>query len=377
MASGERRSGTAAGARRRTRRDVLRLAGGGALWLASAMAVGPVQLARAQSTVSPDWEQTSLSLPVTALHTPVSGGFFAASPDAAYRSDNGGDSWSQVGLPAGASLVAVDPRNHDILYANNADGLHKSVDGGASWEPLPLKGAITVAASPADSNQIYATSGSGGTPRHTYNSQDGGASWHSNEPPLRGPVASFFCPNVLLLAHGTNPGRALRARGCVQTDIESLQLSETMDGGESWTPLADVKTPRFIVGWRGADMSRLYLGREHHIYVGPGRQTRYLGAVVERSNDDGHSWERILASMQDDVLGPEGPNITGLTYDPAHPDIVYAALGTGVKMSGDGGATWSDVGRQALPKVSDLALGVDARNLYAATEAGVRRLRLA
>ena len=33
----------------------------------------------------------------------------------------------------------------------------------------------------------------------------------------------------------------------------------------------------------------------------------------------------------------------------------------------DGGATWSDLGRQDIGAVSDLALGVDGRNLYAAT----------
>ena len=39
-------------------------------------------------------------------------------------------------------------------------------------------------------------------------------------------------------------------------------------------------------------------------------------------------------------------------------------------------ATWSDLGRQDIGAVSDLALGVDGRNLYAATDQGLWRLPL-
>ena len=112
-----------------------------------------------------------------------------------------------------------------------------AIDGGASWEPLELKGIIALVVSPADQNQLYANTGVSPAGRHTMASQDGGSTWHTNEDPLGGPVASFYCPNSVLLAHGADPGRALRARGCVQTDIESIRFSETTDRGATWTDL--------------------------------------------------------------------------------------------------------------------------------------------
>ena len=66
-----------------------------------------------------------------------------------------------------------------------------------------------------------------------------------------------------------------------------------------------------------------------------------------------------------------------LAVDPTDPDRVYAGLtGTGVKVSTDGGITWADLGRQDLPVIHDLVLGVDGRNLYCATDGGVYRLPL-
>jgi hypothetical protein len=84
--------------------------------------------------------------------------------------------------------------------------------------------------------------------------------------------------------------------------------------------------------------------------------------------------------------------ISRLTYDPQHPDNVFAvferyepssvpsqepkAAGFTVRVSHDGGATWTDLGADGLPKVNDLAVGVDGRYLFAATGQGVYRLSL-
>ena len=69
--------------------------------------------------------------------------------------------------------------------------------------------------------------------------------------------------------------------------------------------------------------------------------------------------------------------IGGLVADPALPDRVWVAIGgRGVPRSDDGGATWTELGAPGPGAVNDLALGIDARNLYAATEQGVWRLAL-
>jgi hypothetical protein len=45
-------------------------------------------------------------------------------------------------------------------------------------------------------------------------------------------------------------------------------------------------------------------------------------------------------------------------------------------MSRDAGATWSELGARALPKVTGLAVGIDGRYLFARTRSGVYRLAL-
>ena len=107
-----------------------------------------------------------------------------------------------------------------------------------------------------------------------------------------------------------------------------------------------------------------------------------------RTDDDGASWTSILTYRGGGSPGfagpdndPTAPNVTlgGLAYDPSNPDRVYIGLtgdGSGVLTTPDGGATWCTLGQQPIGPVRDLALGIDGRNLYAATDDGVWRFEL-
>src|SRR5207253_2081045 len=62
-----------------------------------------------------------------------------------YRSDDGGESWSLTGTDSRIhsrawyfSEIAVDPRNHDVVYAPNV-ALYRSIDGGRTF--VAIKGA--------------------------------------------------------------------------------------------------------------------------------------------------------------------------------------------------------------------------------------------
>jgi photosystem II stability/assembly factor-like uncharacterized protein len=117
-----------------------------------------------------------------------------------YRSTDGGTSWKRVlfvGETAGASDVAMDPTNPDVLYAAFWDhqrfpweirafgplgGIHKSTDGGETWQKLTnglptTMGKVSVATS-ADPRRVYAliasqTAAAAGL----YRSDDAGATW--------------------------------------------------------------------------------------------------------------------------------------------------------------------------------------------------------
>ena len=116
-----------------------------------------------------------------------------------------------------------------------------------------------------------------------------------------------------------------------------------------------------------------------------------------RSDDDGASWDEVLAYRGGGTPGfappgedPKAPNVQlgGLAYDPAQPDQVYVGrqvfhgyfeppAGGAVAASRDGGQTWFDLGRQDIGAVRDLALSVEGGLLFAATDQGLWRLHLA
>ena len=118
-----------------------------------------------------------------------------------YRSKDGGQTWEQVlfrSEKAGAIDLSMDPHNPRILYASiweaqrypyklnsggPGSGIFKSTDGGDNWteitrnEGLPtgVLGKIGIAASPAQSDRVYAiVEAEDGA---LFRSDDGGSTW--------------------------------------------------------------------------------------------------------------------------------------------------------------------------------------------------------
>jgi photosystem II stability/assembly factor-like uncharacterized protein len=118
-----------------------------------------------------------------------------------FRSTDGGATWKRILFRddhAGAVDLSMDPNHPQVLFASLWDshrtpwtlssggpssGLFKSVNGGDTWTeitrnpgmPKGIIGKITVAASPADSNRVYALveADDGGL----FQSNDAGATW--------------------------------------------------------------------------------------------------------------------------------------------------------------------------------------------------------
>ncbi|HEY8602080.1 MAG TPA: glycosyl hydrolase, partial [Thermomicrobiales bacterium] len=118
-----------------------------------------------------------------------------------YRSRDGGKTWEQIlqrGERAGAIDLTLDPRNPRILYVafweaqryphalvsgGPGTGIFKSTDGGDTWVeltnnpglPKGIKGKIGLAASPAQSDRVWAlVEAEDGA---LFRSDDGGAHW--------------------------------------------------------------------------------------------------------------------------------------------------------------------------------------------------------
>ena len=88
-----------------------------------------------------------------------------------YRSLDGGDTWSFVGLEDAGQIgdLAVHPRDPDLVYVaalghpfgrNETRGVYRSTDGGETWEnvlfPNDSTGAVDLSMNPRNPREIYA-----------------------------------------------------------------------------------------------------------------------------------------------------------------------------------------------------------------------------
>jgi len=364
-----------------------------ALGLALSSAVG----ASSGVDTGTDWEDTPLTSPTQHLWTPASGALLASTSDGLMRSDDAGESWYPVAQ--GHKVVYVDPSNQDTLYAASpSDILQRSTDSGATWTSLmagsPFTGKVldAVAASRVDPNLLYAGLKLPGISDEywLYRSQDAGRTWSE----------SFHAQNSLcgwgtelLLPHPSDPRRLIFAGGChAGRDFFEI-VRQSTDQGQTLTDwyavreiTADAATgfPKALIGGQGALPQRWYLALN--------RDPRFGGSVVVRSDDDGASWDTVLdyvggGTFQQD---PSAFSVTiaGIAYDPDSPDTVYVArnsafagspstlVTSGVTVSTDAGQSWNDLGTQQMGELADLALGIDGRWLFAASDRGVARLAL-
>jgi photosystem II stability/assembly factor-like uncharacterized protein len=366
------------------------------LLLASTVAVGRAQAPAQVASAPPDWERTDLTAPSLRLFPLVDGALLTQAADALLRSDDAGLTWRVVPLGPATSLLAVDPSDPTTLYAAGPDGVYKTTDDAVTWEQSLAYGpevggrALALAASPADPSLLYL--GVAGAPDVSsfrfFRSRDGGATWQQ----LEERHFSLCTWTVRILqAHPTDARRVVRAADCIAGRNFGETLAQSIDMGETWTPLFNPEPfqspflgyPAQLVGGRGLAPRRFYLAVN--------RDRRLGGSSLVRS-DDGATWSAGLAYPGGVVTPGESPNVPdvqlgGLAYAPGQPDHVYVgrqvfpsyfapASGGAVIASLDGGKTWHDLGRQDIGAVTDLVLGGDGGWLFAATDQGLWRLRV-
>lgn len=323
-----------------------------------------------------DWQPTGLTDQTTALYAPSSGAFFARTTTALMRSDDGGAQWHPVTLPSeltykafDRSVVAVDPNDHTHL----AVGSWASRDDGATWSQLDGLSShpdtnVWPVLSGADPNLLYlGLSGDlgDGNKIRLRRSRDGGATWEtgltlnfSDFRPGAGVVITLFA------AHPSDPNVAFQSIVGIRGSGNQGILRRSDDQGKNWKEVLyqDVHMPVQIVGGQGATPGRFYVAMS----------SEEQPSTVHKSDDGGITWNETAALSEK----PAHEEIHGLAYDPIAPDRVWVAPIKGsILVSDDGGKSWTGIS-PADWEVSDLALGVDGANLYAATRRGVMRLTL-
>jgi photosystem II stability/assembly factor-like uncharacterized protein len=257
------------------------------------------------------WEPLQAGLPdrvkVYAIVEGDGGSLFVGAHQGVYRSDDGGENWTDMHVPADGrpiySLLSHPDAPGTIYAGSDPVAIFKSKDGGLSWRRLAAiqpKGAITgcfpvrvlkMAIDPSDTEHIYAALEVGGVIR----SLDGGESWEdisagllelSQEPHLRNCILSDNLTEGMMDLHALTVSAEQPGTVWVANRM-GLFVSE--DRGDHWS--------EFGIG----RFSDLQYGRD--LMVSPHNPKVFVAALsdssrgiagsVYRSDDTGENWQRI------------------------------------------------------------------------------------
>lgn len=280
---------------------LLRRPGATALLVASLV----VGIARAAEGSGP-----STGAIVALAFEPAGHSLLKASAHELYRSNNDGQDWQPISLPAAVrrgsiASVAVSARTPAILYVGgHGFGVLRSTDGGRSWratnDGLPAHDVATLTAHADQPRTLYAY-----LPRHgIYRSEDAGDHWRLMDAGSR--------QTIVKLVHSDMPGSmqtgwlfAATARG----------VNRSMDCLCGWHDAGALRRPVSAVAYDPQAPSQVYAVSADEFFV---------------SAEGGEKWTRATSP---------GSPVTGLVV--AGNGIVYAAVGEGELLrSVDHGKTW-------------------------------------
>ena len=299
------------------------------------------------------------------------GGRHVGFGDGIYRSDNGGTTWTNMGLGESQhiSTILVHPDDSDVVWAavqgplwtpGGERGLYKTSDGGKSWRNVLSAGEWTgvtdVVLDPTNPDIIYAATWQhhrtvaaymgGGPESGIHKSMDGGETWQQLSTGL--PTGNM---GKIGLAISHQDSDVIYA--AIELDRREGGVWRSDDGGASWSKGADA-----VGGGTGPHYYQEIFTSPHHfdwLYL--------VGPTVQKSTDGGKTFSYM-----------EHPNQHGdmhaIVFDPADPDYIMMGTDGGVYESFDLGATWRYMENLPLTQYYKLALD-DAEpfyNIYGGTQ---------
>lgn len=251
----------------------------------------------------------------------------------------GAQSWTGVGPPGGElDFVVVAPSNPTVVYvASRFGGVFRSTDGGQNFDPtlegLPTAQVQCLAVAPADPRTIYAGAASG-----AFKSTDSGDTWTA----LGGGFPAGIVNSMLI--DPANPSTVYAAgTGGI--------LVKSIDAGATWNAIGGSTMPGTsprVLAIAAGSSGTLFLGT--------------LAGGFFRSTDGGSTW-----TAENDGFLSLGPQILAIATDPTNASVVYAAVGSDIYMSTQGGGNWQlfDYSGGFLTTIASIAVDADGVALAA------------
>jgi photosystem II stability/assembly factor-like uncharacterized protein len=309
----------------------------------SALGIGDIALAPSNSDII--WLGSGESLKKPRNFTMPGTGVF--------RSDDGGRTWRNTGLPDSYHIgeVAVHPKNPDIVFAavqghfwstNENRGLYRTVDGGKTWEHVlyvnERTGANDVVIAPTDPDVIYVSMwennpGISGKESGVYRSSDGGKTWNRLGGGLPdGPQTG----RIGLAVSWSNPDKVYAlVDNLNKTNRLYAEVYRTLDGGRTWKRTHEDELHIFSrIGWYFTDC-----------YVNPRDDDEIfgLGVRVAHSTDGG----KTFGLLGGDVFHffPNQAEVLHLDHcemwiHPENPENLMLGNDGGFYVSYDKGKSW-------------------------------------
>ncbi|HUJ32885.1 MAG TPA: hypothetical protein VLY23_16500 [Candidatus Acidoferrum sp.] len=309
--------------------------------------------------------------------------YVGAASGGVWKSMNGGTTFKPVfdkQTAQSIGAIAVDPSALKTIWVGTGeawtrnsvsigDGIYKSTDGGDSWTNMGLKDSERIAKiliDPKDGNTVYACVPgklwSDSDDRGVYKTTDGGKTWDKI---LKGANASTGCSMMSMSSQDSKTifagmwdfrrkGWTFRSGGENATAPSGSGLFVTTDGGSTWNDLDE----RSAKGLPPKPWGRIA------VTMAPSNP-KVVYALIEspdsalfRSDDGGKTWDRRDASQ---MMVWRPFYFANLIVDPKDENKVYKPDG-GLILSTDGGRSFSGISGGAHGDFHDVWIDPDNTN---------------
>src|SRR5213593_4249589 len=293
--------------------------------------------------------------------------YVSAASGGVWKSVNGGTTFKPVfdkQAVQSIGAVTIDPKNPKVIWvgsgeawtrnsASIGDGVYKSTDGGDNWSNLGLRESERIAkilVDPIESNTVYVCVPgklwSDSDERGVYKTTDGGRTWTKV---LKGPNASTGCS--MMAMEPQNPktlfagmwdfrrkGWTFRSGGDGPAAASGSGLFKSTDGGASWTELDDKSAQGLPSKPWGRIAVSVAPSKPNVVYA-------FIEAAVPknglyRSDDGCKTWE---ARDRSQLMIWRPFYFANLIVDPKNENRLYKP-DLSLIVSTDGGASFSNIG---------------------------------